>query len=464
MKLYLYDTKTRSKRLFSPADPKLVRIYVCGPTVYDRLHIGNGRCAVVFDVLVRLLRRLYSKVRYVSNITDVDDKINAAAKDLNEPISRLTERFIDAYHEDIKHLGVLDPDVEPRATQHIDAMQHAIKQLITNGCAYEAEEHVLFHVPSNPNYGSLSGRTIEGMLDGARVEIAPYKKDPKDFVLWKPSTSDLPGWDSPWGRGRPGWHIECSTMIKEHLGPTIDIHGGGNDLIFPHHENELAQSTSCDKRSEFVRYWVHNGMLTTTNQKMSKSLGNFFTINDLLQKHNGEILRYALLSGHYRQSLVWDNRLIEQAKNSLDTLYQAVRTALTDREQTSEDFNDLNVDSYPPTVLEALCDDLNTPRALAAMHSLAANLSRNNDKINTDHTLKQLLAGGWLLGILHKPAYEHFHLGHTIDRIKIEELIERRAQARAIGNFALADSIRDQLAKDSIELQDSVSGTTWKTK
>lgn len=464
MKLYLYDTKTRSKRLFTPADPKLVRIYVCGPTVYDRLHIGNGRCTVVFDVLVRLLRKLYPEVRHVSNITDVDDKINAAAKDLNEPISQLAERFIDAYHEDIKHLGVVDPDVEPRATQHIDAMQHAIKQLITNGRAYEAEEHVLFHVPSNPNYGSLSGRTIEGMLDGARVEIAPYKKDPKDFVLWKPSTPDLPGWDSPWGRGRPGWHIECSTMIKEHLGPTIDIHGGGNDLIFPHHENELAQSTSCDERSEFVRYWVHNGMLTTTNQKMSKSLGNFFTINELLQKHNGEVLRYALLSGHYRQSLVWDNRLIEQAKNSLDTLYQAVRTALTDREQTSEDFNDLNVDSYPPTVLDALCDDLNTPRALAAMHSLAADLSRNNDQTNIDHTLKQLLAGGRLLGILHKPAYEYFHLGHTIDRIKIEEIIEQRAQARAVGNFALADSIRNQLAKDSIELQDSVSGTTWKTK
>ena len=464
MKLYLYDTKTHSKRLFSPADPKLVRIYVCGPTVYDRLHIGNGRCAVVFDVLVRLLRKLYPKVRHISNITDIDDKINAAAKNLNEPISQLTERFTNAYHEDIKHLGVLDPDVEPRATQHIDAMQHMINELIASGYAYEAEEHVLFHVPSDPNYGSLSGRTIEGMLDGARVEIAPYKKDPKDFVLWKPSTPDLPGWDSPWGRGRPGWHIECSTMIKEHLGPTIDIHGGGNDLIFPHHENELAQSTSCNKNSEFVRYWMHNGMLTTTNQKMSKSLGNFVTINELLQKHNGEVLRYALLSGHYRQSLIWDIRLIEQAKNSLDTLYQAVRTTLTDREQTSEDFNNLDTDSYPKAVLEALCDDLNTPKALAAMHALAADLSRSHDKASNDRIFKQLLAGGRMLGILRKPAHEYFHLGRTIDRTKIEDLIEQRAQARVARNFSLADSIRNQLAKDGIELEDSVSGTTWKTK
>ncbi|MEQ9005505.1 MAG: cysteine--tRNA ligase, partial [Pseudomonadales bacterium] len=332
--LHLHDTRSGRKRPFEPADPQRVTMYVCGPTVYARVHIGNGRPAVVFDVLYRLLQVLYPRVDYVRNITDIDDKINAAARANGEPIAALTARFIDAYREDIAALGVLDPDEEPLATGHIDEIIAMIQALIAGNHAYVGDGHVLFHVPSDPDYGSLSHRSLEDMIDGARVDVAPYKRDPKDFVLWKPSTPELPGWDSPWGRGRPGWHIECSAMIKKHLGETIDIHGGGSDLTFPHHENEAAQSRCANRVDDYVRYWLHNGMLTLGQEKMSKSLGNIVTIHELLERHDGEVLRYALLSGHYRQALVWSDDLLTQATASLDRLYEALR-GQDDPERTS---------------------------------------------------------------------------------------------------------------------------------
>ncbi|NIP15753.1 MAG: cysteine--tRNA ligase [Pseudomonadales bacterium] len=463
MDIRFHNTKSGRKEAFDPVDPQRITMYVCGPTVYGLVHIGNGRPAVVFDVLYRLLRAAYPEVVYARNITDIDDKINAAARDNDEPIQALADRFSGAYQEDVAALGVLEPSVEPRATHHVAEIIAMIETLIAKGNAYVAQGHVLFHVPSDPDYGSLSHRTLEDMLDGARVEVAPYKQDPKDFVLWKPSTMDLPGWDSPWGRGRPGWHIECSAMIRKHLGRTIDIHGGGSDLTFPHHENESAQSRCANDHAEYVRYWLHNGMLTMGQEKMSKSVGNIVTIRDLLKQFPGEVLRYALLSGQYRSQLAWSEDLLDQAGSSLDRLYQALRDAGVE-DETSADYRDLPVDDYPAEVVAALADDLNTPQALAAMHQLASAIHRASDSAEQEGLARRLLAGGWLLGILSETAREHFTAGQDVDPDEIERLIEERNAARTGKDFARADEIRDQLTALGIELEDTRDGTRWKLR
>ena len=465
--LVFHNTFSGKKETFVPANPEQVTVYVCGPTVYNLMHIGNGRPAVVFDVLTRLLRTRYPRVTYVSNITDIDDKINAAAAENGEDIATLAERFALAYQEDISALGVHPPDVVPKATHHIAEIIDMIEILIGKGHAYASEGHVLFHVPSDPEYGSLAKRSLEDMIDGARVEVAHYKKDPKDFVLWKPSTADQPGWDSPWGRGRPGWHIECSAMVKKHLGDTIDIHGGGSDLTFPHHENEAAQSRCANDHSTYVRYWLHNGMLNLGTEKMSKSLGNVLTIRALLEQHSSEVLRYALLSGQYRSSLTWSDELLVQARASLDSLYQSLRDADDASSVTSLDRQGLALEDYPSAVVAALCDDLNTPKALAAMHELANQVRRAPDGDAKKHAVNQLLAGGWLLGLLVHTPESYFTQGqpgakNSLSADAIEQLLEKRKAARASGDYAGADRIRDDLLAAGIELEDSREGTRWR--
>lgn len=465
--LVFHNTLSGKKETFVPADPGHVTVYVCGPTVYNLVHIGNGRPAVVFDVLIRLLRTRYPRVTYVSNITDIDDKINAAAAENGEDIATLAERFALAYQEDISALGVRPPDVVPKATHHIAEIVDMIDTLIGKGHAYASEGHVLFHVPSDPEYGLLAKRSLEDMIDGARVEVADYKKDPKDFVLWKPSTADQPGWDSPWGRGRPGWHIECSAMVKKHLGDTIDIHGGGSDLTFPHHENEAAQSRCANDHPTYVRYWLHNGMLNLGTEKMSKSLGNVLTIRALLEKHSSEVLRYALLSGQYRSSLTWSDELLAQARASLDGLYQSLRDADDSSSLTSRDMQGLAFPDYPNAVVAALCDDLNTPKALAAMHELANQVRRASDSEAKKYAVNQLLAGGWLLGLLVHTPENYFTQGQpgaedSLSAEAIEQLLEQRKAARANGDYAGADRIRDDLLAAGIELEDSREGTRWR--
>ena len=465
MDLLLYDTKAKEKRLFVPIDPSHVTIYVCGPTVYDRVHIGNGLSAVVFDVLVRLLRVLFPRVTYVRNITDIEDKIIVAAQNNNEPWQELTERFTVAFHEDMQALYVLEPDIEPKPTQLIEEIMQMISTLITRGVAYEADDHVLFSVSANSAYGSLSHRTLDEMLDGARVEVAPYKRDPKDFVLWKPSTPDQPGWDSPWGIGRPGWHIECSTMIRTHLGPTIDIHGAGTDLIFPHNENELAQGTSVEDDANYVNYWVHNGMLNLGGQKMAKSVGNIVTIADLRQRYSGEVIRYALLTGHYRQSLLWSDQLLQQARQSLATLYRALRyvsDVLGEEPFTSASFRSAALTQFPKEVLDPLVDDLHTPKALAALHALAKKIQATSSKSEVSKLRDQFLAGAWLLGLFNVPVRNYFQPGDKgTDASVIEKLIQERNDARRRKDFARADEIRDELASKGIELEDTRDGTRW---
>ena len=465
--LRLHNTLIGAKEIFTPRDPERVTMYVCGPTVYNFVHIGNARPAVVFDVLTRLLRTRYPQVTYVSNITDIDDKINAAAAENGEDITTLAERFALAYEEDISALGVRVPDVVPKATHHIAEIVDMIEILIGKGHAYVNEGHVLFHVPSDPEYGSLAKRSLEDMIDGARVEVAGYKKDPKDFVLWKPSTADQPGWESPWGRGRPGWHIECSAMVKKHLGDTIDIHGGGSDLTFPHHENEAAQSRCANDHSTYVRYWLHNGMLNLGTEKMSKSLGNVLTIRNLLEKHSSEVLRYALLSGQYRSLLTWSDELLAQARASLDSLYQSLRDAGSEQSITSADFQDVNISEYPKVVVDALSDDLNTPKALAGLHELANQLRRATDTQAKNAAVQQLLAGGSLLGLLIQTPDTYFTQGQpsgasSMTADAIEALIEQRKAARASGDYAGADRIRDDLLASGIELEDSREGTRWR--
>ena len=465
--IYFHNTLSGKKEKFVPADPANVSVYVCGPTVYSYVHIGNGRPAVVFDVLVKLLRSQYAKVSYVSNITDIDDKINTAALANNESFVDLAERFSAAYQEDMVTLGVTPPDLVPKATHHIVEIIAMIETLISLDNAYASDGHVLFHVPSDPHYGSLAKRTLEDMIDGARVDIASYKKDPKDFVLWKPSTPEQPGWDSPWGRGRPGWHIECSAMIKKHLGDTIDIHGGGADLTFPHHENEAAQSRCANQTAEYVRYWLHNGMLTLGSEKMSKSVGNVLTIRSLAESHSGEILRYALLSGQYRSSLSWSDDLLVQAKSSLDSLYQTLRDTGS-QGQTSDDFAGLKGNDYPSGVVAALSDDMNTPKALAAMHEISGLLRRAETDADKQIHRQALLAGGWLLGILTRDPEAYFtgadlaKNSSDLDSATIEGLIEDRKNARKDGNFQRADEIRDELLAKGIELEDSREGTRWR--
>ena len=465
--IVFHNTLSGKKEIFEPANPEHVTIYVCGPTVYNFVHIGNARPAVVFDVLTRLLRTRYPQVTYVSNITDIDDKINAAAAENGEDITTLAERYALAYEEDIKALGVRAPDVVPKATHHIAEIVDMIEILIGKGHAYANEGHVLFHVPSDPEYGSLAKRSLEDMIDGARVEVAGYKKDPKDFVLWKPSTADQPGWESPWGRGRPGWHIECSAMVKKHLGDTIDIHGGGSDLTFPHHENEAAQSRCANDHSTYVRYWLHNGMLNLGTEKMSKSLGNVLTIRNLLEKHSSEVLRYALLSGQYRSLLTWSDELLAQARASLDSLYQSLRDAGSEQSITSADFHDVDIHEYPKVVVDALSDDLNTPKALAGLHELANQLRRATDTEAKNAAVQQLLAGGSLLGLLIQTPDTYFTQGQpsgasSMTADAIEALIEQRKAARASGDYAGADRIRDDLLASGIELEDSREGTRWR--
>ena len=470
MRIQLHNTASGRKEPFTPRQPGEVTVYVCGPTVYHFAHIGNAVPAVAFDVLVRLLRVAYPRVTYVRNITDVDDKINAAAAAAGQPIRELAERYAAEYAADLAALGVREPDVEPRATEHIAEIVAMIETLMAAGNAYEADGHVLFHVPSDPEYGSLAKRTLDEMRDGARVEVAPYKKDPKDFVLWKPSTADLPGWDSPWGRGRPGWHIECSAMIRKHLGPVIDIHGGGSDLAFPHHENESAQSRCVNGGAAGVRYWLHNGMLTFGAGKMSKSEGNVVTIRELRAEHDGEALRYALLCGHYRQSLAWSDGLLAQANASVGRLYQALRHADEHSRATAADYENAGEDAFPPEVLAALADDVNTPKALAALHRLAADVHRAGSTAARGRARDQLLAGGWLLGLLGRTPAAYFRgeggpaNRDAVDVARIEALIAQRDTARRERDFARADAIRDELAHKGVEIEDTRNGTQWKVR
>jgi cysteinyl-tRNA synthetase len=444
VKLRIHDTLSRGKVDFEPIDPKHVRLYVCGPTVYDYAHIGNARPVVVFDVLVRLLRRLYGRVTYVRNITDVDDKINARARESGEDIRSITERTAEAFHADMAALGAGRPDVEPRATEHIAQMIAMIETLIAKGNAYAAEGHVLFSVPSMPDYGTLSRLDKREIVAGARVDVAPYKKDPSDFVLWKPSDADTPGWESPWGRGRPGWHIECSAMSLEHLGASFDIHGGGQDLIFPHHENEIAQSKCALGHDSFAKYWMHNGYLMSEGEKMSKSLGNFYTVHDLLEEFPGEAIRLVLLQSHYRQPLDFTKAGISEARKTLDRWYRAAADAGTAAAEP------------PDAVVEALCDDLNTPQAVVELHRLAANGEG-----------AAFVAGARFLGLLGQDSDAWFKwqppkAAGGLDDAAIEALIAERADARKAKNFKRSDEIRDQLAAEGVVLEDGAGGTTWR--
>jgi len=465
MPLTLYNTLTRRKEPFEALDPTRVGLYVCGPTVYDRAHIGNARAYVVFDLLYRLLRETYGQahVRYVRNITDIEDKINAVARTNREPISALTARTTAAFHEDLVALNTLPPDVEPRATEYIPQMITMIERLIASGHAYvaagnEAAGHVLFAVAADPHYGEFSRRSRAEMIAGARVEVAPYKRDPADFVLWKPSDADTPGWESPWGRGRPGWHIECSAMSEMHLGETFDIHGGGLDLVFPHHENEIAQSVCAHGGKPLARFWVHNGLLTDAGAKMSKSLGNITTVRELLDEAPGEAIRLALLATHYGDPLDWTNDRLRQARQSLDRFYRALslpRAAVLERSGEADE-------AFRP-VREALDDDMNTPLALTQLHELAGAVNRARSDTERSALQEALATGGRLMGLLESDPVEWLRGSTPADRVQIEERIAARAEARRERRFAEADHIRAELAAEGIILEDNPDGTTtWR--
>ena len=483
MALVLYNTLTRRKEPFEPLDPNDVRMYVCGPTVYDLPHIGNARPVVAFDVLYRVLRARYgaAHVRYVRNITDVDDKINAAAKAQGVSIRDLTERTAAEFHDDAAALLALPPDVEPRATEHIAPIVAMIERLIASGHAYEAQHHVLFAVASQADYGHLSGRSRDEMIAGARVEIAPFKRDPADFVLWKPSPEPLPGWDSPWGRGRPGWHIECSAMSAAHLGETFDIHGGGLDLIFPHHENEIAQSAAAHGGKPLARYWLHNGFVTVDGEKMAKSAGNFRTIRDELDAFGGneaagESIRYAMLTAHYRDPMDWTTYRVSQAVDMVNRYYMALNTVPA-----------VGTGRVPDGVRAALEDDLNTPLALTALREILTALNKSSDDDEKRRLKSELLAGGLVLGILQHDPDEWLKMPKRVQlsarmqiRVSgkatlssanaddglsddtIEALVRERDQARKAKNFARADEIRMKLAAMGVVLDDRLGGTTWR--
>ena len=432
MALYLHNTLSRSRERFEPADPKRVTMYVCGPTVYNFSHIGNARPPVVFDVLARVLRRSYGLV-YARNVTDVDDKINAAAKAENIDIAVLTARYLSAYLEDMDTLGVQPPDLAPRVTEHIPQIVDLIERLVKTGHVYEAEGHILFSVASYSDYGHLSGRSLDDMLAGARVDVAPYKRDPADFVLWKPSAADVVGWDSPWGRGRPGWHVECSAMAETHLGETIDIHGGGQDLVFPHHENETAQSTCVHAGRLYCRYWIHNGLIHVDSEKMSKSIGNVLLLRDLLAEAPGETVRLGLLTAHYRQPLDWAADVLADAQQKLDRMYGALRAA-----GVSGTVHD-DVGEPPASVVEALDDDLNTPRALAALFDLAREANRETDAERRLKIATDLRAGAGLLGLLHADPEAWFVDSGKLDALdaaEIDALVRQRERFRAERDFA----------------------------
>jgi len=475
----LYDTMAREKRAFTPADRKRVTMYVCGPTVYNRAHIGNARPAVVFDVLARLLRHTYGEdsLVYARNVTDVDDKIIEAARAESVDPSVITERYERFYNEDMGALGVQLPTIAPHATGHVVEMVAMIARLVAAGNAYEADGHVLFHVPSDPDYGALGRRDREAMIAGARVEVASYKKDPADFVLWKPSPEGVIGWDSPWGRGRPGWHIECSAMIEKHLGPTIDIHGGGLDLIFPHHENELAQSRCAHEGAPLARYWVHNGFLSMAgSEKMSKSLGNVVLVNELLEwGHQGEVLRFALLSAHYRQPLEWSDALIAQSKATLDRWYRRV--------QILEESFGPSDESCDEDVIDALADDLNTPNAISRISQAISSPVGAGAIALAGANAWKAVKSARLLGLLQQPPEYWFHgiprvvsaagtatgsasvVAHGVavkEADWIDEKIAARLQAKQRRDFAEADRIRAELADRGIVLEDGPDGTSWR--
>ena len=454
MTLTIYNTLSGKREIFEPADPKRVTVYVCGPTVYNHAHIGNARPAVAFDVLVRLLRHIYPGVVYARNITDVDDKINAAAFKEGVPIGTITDRYTKIYHQDMSALGVLPPDIEPKATDHIEEMQQMIERLIEKGHAYVAEGHVLFDVTSYDDYGCLSKRDQDEIVAGARVDVAPYKQAASDFVLWKPSVCDQPGWSSPWGYGRPGWHMECSAMIECHLGQTIDIHAGGQDLVFPHHENEIAQSVCAHDGACFVRYWMHNGFVNIEEKKMSKSLGNVTLVCDLLDQAPGEAIRYALLAAHYRQPLNWSAEGLNLAKRNLDRLYEALRL-----------LGDVVLDEEPTpaaSVADALSEDINTPRAMAEMAALARAANTASGESSRKKAKADLVGSGKLLGILQQDPDAWFAQGREVDHTEIDLMVEARNAARAAKDFAEADRIRDELAERGIVIEDKLSGTTWR--
>ena len=457
MVLKIHNTLSGTKEVFKPVDEKHVRVYACGPTVYNFAHIGNARMAVANDLLINVLRTQYNKVTYVSNITDIDDKIIDAAQELNEPINNLTTKYTKIYNEDMGYLNVKLPDVQPRATDHINEMIDLIKKLIENNNAYEKEGHVLFHVPSFSKYGVLSKRNRDEQIAGSRVEIAPFKKDPADFILWKPSPDPLPGWDSPWGFGRPGWHLECSAMSEKTLGLPFDIHSGGMDLVFPHHENEIAQTCSLNinhNPKSFAQFWFHNGFVNVEGEKMSKSIGNIRLVHDLKSQYSGEVLRLTLLSAHYRQPLNWTKEIINQNSKMLDRFYRSLKE-LQNVEITSEKLSD--------EIMKSFLDDLNTPKVLAELNTLSNKLSVANkeEKVNIKNNL---IAAGKILGILGEDpdVWLGYNQSANPEKEEIEGLINQRNEARRDKDFKLADEIRDKLKIKGIEIEDTKNGTIWR--
>ena len=451
----LFNTLSGIKERLEAIDPKHLKIYACGPTVYNYAHIGNARMAVVFDTLVRTLRLIYPKVTYVSNITDIDDKIIEAAKEQNVEITSITEKYTKIYNDDMLKLNVLTPDIQPKATEYIPEMIELIVELIEKDFAYEKEGHVLFHVPTYQNYGKLSKRNRDEQIAGSRVEVAPFKKDPADFVLWKPSTEEQPGWESPWGVGRPGWHTECSAMSKKTLGLPFDIHGGGRDLIFPHHENEIAQScctsASIEEPDSYAKYWMHNGFVTINGEKMAKSLGNIILVKDLAENYHGEIIRLALLSSHYRQGLDWNEKVIHQAKKLINKLYQ-IKDELDD--VTISNKNENNLDA-----ISVLLDDLNTPGLITELNNIVKEYnSSNSDKENIKSRLSVISS---VLGILEDKTFKE--IPEELKN-KINDMILKRSEAKNNKDFKTADAIRDQLIELGVEINDSSDGTHWKLK
>ncbi|PPR50577.1 MAG: Cysteine--tRNA ligase [Alphaproteobacteria bacterium MarineAlpha5_Bin5] len=460
-KLKLHNTLGNKLEEFIPIDKDNVRIYACGPTVYNYAHVGNARMAVVNDLLVQFLRTIYPKVTYVSNITDIDDKIIAASEETNVPIKELTTKFTTIYNEDMSVLGVKLPDIQPRATEHINEMIELTKLLIQNNFAYEKEGHVLFHVPAFKDYGSLSRRNRDEQIMGSRVEIAPYKKDPTDFVLWKPSSSPKPGWESPWGFGRPGWHLECSAMSEKTLGLPFDIHSGGADLIFPHHENEIAQTCAAHNNindlKSFAKYWFHNGFVNVEGEKMSKSLGNISLVNELIKEFKGEVLRLTLVSAHYRQPLNWTRNIIKQNSTMLDRFYRNLKEL-----ENIEAYKDNN--QIDDNVIEGLYDDLNTPKVIAELNVLSNQIGSADKKMKAKIKYN-LLEVGKIIGILQNNPDKWFGYGKSanLDETAIERLIKERNEARGNKNFDVADQIRDELKEKGIEIEDTKKGTVWKS-